>query len=178
MAVGKGARLQNEKKLSAKWLFFWGMFPDLFAFTLIFVVSIVQKIFGLSVSLGRPSITTIEPWTPGFDSLSNFTQLLYQLSHSLVVFLLVIATYYIWKKRLPWVLLGWPLHILADVPTHSHAFYATPVFWPLTHWKFDGISWGAGYFTLYNYLAIGAAFLLLYIIKKYLARRTTSTAKP
>jgi amino acid transporter len=117
----------------------------------------------------RP-VTELEPWSPGFSSLSNFTELLYQISHSLVIFAFVVLIYYAWKRKLPWIILGWPLHILADIPTHSYSFYPTPFLWPLVNVKFDGFSWGSGHFTLYNYLALALVYLGLYLLLKWRRR--------
>ncbi|OGO06343.1 MAG: hypothetical protein A2Y73_03930 [Chloroflexi bacterium RBG_13_56_8] len=36
---------------------------------------------------------------------------------------------------------AWLLHILLDIPTHSRRRMATPIFWPLSRWAFDGLSW-------------------------------------
>ena len=61
---------------------------------------------------------------------------------------------------------GWPLHILADIPSHSYIFYPTPAFWPIASWKLDGFQWGVGHFTQYNYLALALVFLALYAMNK------------
>ena len=47
-------------------------------------------------------------------------------------------------------MLGWLLHILIDVPTHSKAYYATKIFWPLSDWGFDGIPWWNRWFWALN----------------------------
>ena len=160
--VGKGGHTQSEKKLNGWWLFWWGVFPDLFAFVPAFSLGLVSLLGGGKFFEQRPGM--YEPWTPGFDSLSHVTQFLYQLSHSLIIFLALALTVYFLTKRVPWVMLGWPLHILADIPTHSSIFYQTPAFWPLFDWKFDGFQWGVGHFTLYNYFALAVVGLCLYFI--------------
>lgn len=36
---------------------------------------------------------------------------------------------------------AWLMHILLDIPTHSRRRMATPIFWPLSRWAFDGLPW-------------------------------------
>lgn len=31
--------------------------------------------------------------------------------------------------------------MLVDMPTHSYAFFPTPVLWPLSDWKYNGWQW-------------------------------------
>ncbi len=113
-----------------------------------------------SPPLIRRPLTEIEPWTPGFDSLSNATEFLYQLSHSLVIFAIVAFVVYIIRRRAVWMIVPWLMHILMDIPTHSYKFYATPFLWPISGWKFNGISWGQWWFEILNY----GALLILYLI--------------
>ncbi|HEY4504551.1 MAG TPA: hypothetical protein VJI73_02145 [Candidatus Paceibacterota bacterium] len=162
VAAGKGAQVESMNRLNLRWVFFWGMFPDLFAFLPTFIIRAFSWFMGGRFFNQPPNM--YEPWTPGFETLSNFTQLLYQLSHSLFAFLFVALLILFTYKRVLWIMLGWPLHILADIPTHSSIFYQTPAFWPLFNWKFDGFQWGVGHFTLYNYIALVGTFALLYAV--------------
>jgi hypothetical protein len=34
---------------------------------------------------------------------------------------------------------GWLLHILIDIPTHLIGHFPTPMFWPLSNFKINGI---------------------------------------
>lgn len=165
VAAGKGARVESEKKLNYKWLFVWGIFPDLFAFLPIFAWRTIAW-FGGEQFFNMPP-GHFEPWTPSFDSLSNATQYLYQISHSFFTFIFVALLVCLVTKRMPWIMLGWPLHILSDIPTHSSIFYQTPALWPVLDWKFDGFQWGIGHFTFYNYLALAVVFALLYALSKW-----------
>ena len=174
VAVGTGATIERNIKFKARWLLFWGMFPDLFAFLPVISYSLVGRLFGIDFPFEPPTPGVLEPWTPGFGTLMDVTQLLYSFSHSLVVFLLVLLLFYAMRRHIPWVLLGWPLHILADVPTHTHLFFATPVFWPVSPFSFDGFTWGHGYFTLYNCTALIFVYLLLLLYTKFVLKKTTS----
>jgi hypothetical protein len=52
---------------------------------------------------------------------------LYPAGHSLIVFLVVFGIATILARRIVFELLGWLLHILIDIPTHSFSYYATPI---------------------------------------------------
>ena len=52
---------------------------------------------------------------------------LYPAGHSLIVFLVVFAITSIFARRIVYEMLGWLLHILIDIPTHSFSYYATPI---------------------------------------------------
>ena len=154
---------KNKKPLlSLKWAFFWGVFPDLFAFVPMFIWRTWQSLMGRAVPFGRP----VEP--SGMDTLPiyNATHGLYSLSHSLVVFLIAFALvfyfYKVCKKPNVFITGGWLLHIFCDVPTHSYRFFPTPVLWPISAWKFNGISWGTPWFMALNYSALFVAYVWLF----------------
>jgi hypothetical protein len=77
-----------------------------------------------------------------------------------------------WIRRSPAVaMLAWPLHILMDIPTHRAGRYGTPFLWPLTDYRFDGISWGQRWFMILNWSLIGAACLALALWSRAARRR-------
>jgi hypothetical protein len=59
-------------------------------------------------------------------------------------------------------MLGWALHILIDIPSHSLRFFATPFLWPLSGYSVDGIPWGNRWYMLINYSALVIVYLLLW----------------
>ena len=83
---------------------------------------------------------------------------LYDVTHSFVVFLAVFALLWLVMKRPVWELGAWGLHVLVDIPTHSFAFFPTPIFWPLSDWKFDGWQWSQPAILIPNFTVL----LLLY----------------
>lgn len=150
------------------WAFWWGVFPDLFAFVPIFVVSLYQRIVHGHTDLAKPPTGEFQPWTPGFDSMQNATQFLYQCSHSLVMFAAVFLLVWFLMGRPPWVIVPWAMHIMLDIPSHSYKFYPTPLFWPISNWKFlHGVSWGQWWMMALNY----GALLIVFAILVYLPRR-------
>jgi len=69
------------------------------------------------------------------------------------------ATVLLWAAmRSCWVpLLGWWLHIVIDVFTHSAEFYPSPVLYPITLRGFDGVAWNTPWFMVVNYMALALA---------------------
>lgn len=176
--VFKVIEAKIKKPLNLKMAIFWGVFPDLFAFTVPISLIILNILLGKSDLADFPRPETLEPaqrdGIPAFHLLS----ILYSMSHSIVIFSLVFiailiflrAVYYplrnSGKKFLfPWEISGWLLHILIDIPTHSTQFYSTPFLWPISDIKFNGISWGTPWFLTLNYLVMIALYLA-YLIKK------------
>ena len=57
-----------------------------------------------------------------------------------------------------WIpLLGWWLHIVIDVFSHSAEFYPSPVLYPITLRGFDGVAWNTPWFIVVNYAALACA---------------------
>ncbi|MES2953072.1 MAG: hypothetical protein V4674_00745 [Patescibacteria group bacterium] len=138
--------------------FFWGIFPDLFAFTVPFVWT-MYTVFTQGTELPTPDKT--EP-PAGEGAMYALALSLYNISHSLFVFGLVALLAWYLLGRFPKVLLGWPLHILMDIPTHTAHFFPTPLLWPLSSVTFaHGISWAQWWFVLLNYSTLLLVYALL-----------------
>ena len=56
-------------------------------------------------------------------------------------------------------MLAWPFHVLLDFPFHSIKYFPTPILWPISDYKFDGIPWSNPYIWFSNI----AGIILLYI---------------
>ncbi len=112
--------------------FFFGILPDALSFGVYFILALFGVFeFGHSAS-GPPDAALIP----------QFVHTMYDITHSLVIYTLFAAILYaIGKKMLLWLSLGWPLHILVDIPTHSSAFFPTPFLWPLSDYSINGIPW-------------------------------------
>jgi hypothetical protein len=154
-----GARKVNtvleEKKIPTIhiwWAAFWGIFPDLFAFGAPMIVSIVAFLTG-QITFGGISHHGV---SGGFDLASS----LYNYSHSLVIFVAVFLIVWAYYRRPRWELLGWALHILIDIPTHSVTFFPTPFLWPISNYHFPyGFSWRENWFMVINYIALLSIFI-------------------
>jgi hypothetical protein len=178
-AVFKTIEKKIKKPLNLKLAIFWGVFPDLFAFTVPIALIIFNIFTGQSNLSDFPRPEAIEParrdGIPAFHLLS----VLYAMSHSLVIFSIVIIAISIFFRviyslkntaiqkpfRFPWEMAGWMIHILIDIPTHSTQFYSTPFLWPVSDIKFNGLSWGTPWFLALNY-TIMATLYIAYLIRK------------
>lgn len=152
------------------WAAFWGVFPDLFAFSVPFLwLGWNFLTGGLSRSM-LPTPGVHEPAQLSSLPVFQLAQKLYNVSHSAVVFFVVFLLAYAIFKKPVWEMGGWLGHILIDVPTHSYRFYPTPVFWPISTAKLNGISWAQPWFLLLNYSALAVVLLVLY---RYHAKTTS-----
>ena len=158
-AAGIAANQMLKKPLLLRWVVAWGMFPDLFAFTATFLVLIWFRLFGGS-SAPRGIFSRALS-----DALPPFLQpdRLYLFSHSLLIFGLVFGAVWLLWRRPVLVMLGWSLHILMDIPSHRAGRYGTPFLWPLSSYRFNGVSWGQDWFFVLNYTALTAVYVALLV---------------
>ena len=152
----------NKKPLKIRRFIFWSIFPDIFTFTFIFVWFFGSILLGYGTLANLPHYQITEPMPQNTYFVLQITHWLYNFSHSLVIFLAVFAVASLKKKGAPWVMTGWLTHILIDIPTHSYAHFPTPFLWPLSNWKFDGISWSNPWFGIVNYALIILVYFWLY----------------
>jgi membrane-bound metal-dependent hydrolase YbcI (DUF457 family) len=155
----------GRRNRSSFWLAFAiGMAPDLFSFGALYVAAT----FGLSpkpdFSHGTPPESTIPP----------YVHHLYDYTHSFVIFLLVFFLIWLVLKRPVWELGAWGLHILADMPLHSYAFFPTPVLWPFSDWKFDGWQWTTPGILITNFALLSLLYTW-YIRQLFLAKKRAKT---
>lgn len=193
-AAAKALQHEVKRPLHFLWAVFFGMFPDLFAFTVPFVWMVARFISG-AIGIGDiPQPDAVEPDVApltgqftrmrgdGAETLPMFrvASVLYQYSHSIVIFFWLFFAIIVYRyiRRpipgttrfrlhehwwlVPWEMLGWLLHILSDIPTHSYRFYPTPFLWPLSSFKFDGFSWGTPWFLIANFTALIIVYVLLF----------------
>ncbi len=161
-AATKTANHKIKKQLNVGLTAFYGIFPDLFSFSVPFIWAI------LKVISGDPTPSGLFPRPPNDQPINNNTSpifflihTLYNFSHSIPIFLIIFAVVWFWRKKPIWEMSGWLFHILIDIPTHSYKFFPTPFLWPVSKWEFDGFSWSAPWFMILNYSAIVIVFLLL-----------------
>lgn len=175
--IAKAAN-RTQSKVSYGWAMWWGMFPDLIAFGIPFLWLFSTIVFTpLSLSDIAGMRNQEPPMFPGSYWFSTFAPIVYQYSHSLVLFVALFAIVFFVQRSIPWVLLGWPLHILMDIPFHTAKFYPTPFLWPLSDVKINGTPWSTPWILLGNY----AALIILYLIFRYRQRPSAipfQTPKP
>lgn len=168
-AAARTANKKLEKKgkslrIHPLWTGFWGVFPDLFAFSIPFIISIYGIITG-NISFDSLSHHGLPN---GFDLAGT----LYQYSHSLVIWTAVFIITWIISKRPRWELLGWLLHILIDIPSHSIEFFPTPFLFPISEYRFPyGISWANQWYMIINYLLLLVVFSYSLFKKKHIKEK-------
>ena len=138
-------RRKKERWLAA----LFGVMPDLLSFGPHFLLSLFAESWGFG---GRTALANI----PGYIFL------LYNITHSFVVFLVVFLLMYVFARKVYWPLAGWGLHIAIDIPTHSKAFFATPFLWPVSGFTVEGVSWGTPWFLMVNYAALVVVYSYLF----------------
>ena len=150
-ALWSGA-IYNKKRVG--WAIFFGVAPDLFSFGILIVLHLLVN--GLTpINFGPGDI-------PRMDYIPPFVHSLYNVSHSLIVWSVILGISWLYLRRLPWEFTAWGLHILIDIPTHSTVFFPTPFLWPLPQPFVNGVSWSMPWFLFINYAAIAVVYFTLY----------------
>ena len=132
--------------------------PDLFSFGIYFIYSIF---FSSSPVMGRPTRSEIPEWVYS----------LYDISLSLVIASIIIFIAYKINKEFAFPMLAWPTHIILDFFTHSIEFFPTPILWPISDFKFDGIPWS-------NPIIFFTNVLLIFLLFIYRRKKSNSLKKP
>ena len=118
------------------WAAFWGVFPDLFAFSIPFswlawnftASQVSRKVLtqGQVLIAGRlsrsalPELGIHEPGVLSSLPVFQLAQKLYNMSHSAVIFFVVFLLVYAFFKKPVWEMGGWLLHILIDAVSYTH----------------------------------------------------------
>ena len=134
-----------------KWLpLFFGALPDLSSFGIYFLFNIIVN--PTTIQLGKPELSELQENTPWVFTL-------YDISHSLIIAIIFILIAYFFKKDFCFPMLAWPFHIILDFFTHSIHYFPTPIFWPISNYKFDGIPWSHPYIMIGNLVCIFLVFI-------------------
>jgi len=161
-AGAKYVKKATKLEFNVRWSTFWGVFPDLFSFTLLFLWAYVQIVTGNYTPGNIPTPSDIEPASSDTFLVFKLTSLLYSLSHSGIVFVALFALIFSWRRRIPWELLGWAFHIAIDLFTHSYEFFPTPILWPISTWKFDGLPWHTPWFMAVNFTSLATLYIFMF----------------
>jgi len=127
--------------------FLFGVMPDLLSFGIYFLFNLIVNPF--TMKLGKPELSELPDWV----------FLLYDFSHSFIIAMIFILIVYKINKDFCFPMLAWPFHILLDVFTHSVEYFPTPIFWPISNYRFDGIPWSNPYIMLTNIICIFLIFI-------------------
>ena len=130
-----------------KWALLFGALPDLLSFGLYFIVRFITQ--GVNMEFGKPALESIPDWV----------FIMYDISHSWVIAFLFIIIFLQINKEICFPMLAWPFHILLDFPFHSKEYFPTPILWPISDYRFDGIPWSNPYIWIGNIACIIVLFL-------------------
>lgn len=120
--------------------------PDLISFGAFMVKNLIDG----TIQIGNPTL----------ESLPSWVFLHYALVHSFVISLPLIKLAALWRKGVAFAILAWPFHIVLDFPFHTKAYFAMPLFWPISDFSVDGIAWTHWYIWWPN--VAGIVILLYY----------------
>lgn len=167
-ALWTGAIFKSLKYRAKLWKpIVWGVLPDVFSFGLLTAWMLLSLIFG-GTALDFQHFEAMEPAQRDAIPIFQIVSFMYNFTHSLFVFAAFFIVFYFLFRKPLWAMLGWATHILIDIPTHSYKFYPTPFLWPVSSWKFNGISWGNKWFMMANYSALIIFYAVLFIVlRKY-----------
>lgn len=150
-----GYGLFGYKRYAALAILF-GAMPDLISFGALMGMNLIDG----TMQIGKPALDTLPNWI-----YSN-----YALGHSFVICLPIIGLVAIWRKAFAFAMLAWPFHIVLDFPFHTKAYFATPIFWPISDFSVDGISWSHWYIWWPNVAGIVILFCYRHQQKKNRAK--------
>jgi hypothetical protein len=144
------AKRSSSARVHIGWTVWWGVFPDVLAFGPMFAVGLWFRLAGASAADGHvvPHVHIGMP--------------LYPAAHSLIVLGLTFGISSLLARRIVFAMLGWLLHILIDIPTHSLGYYATRFLWPISDVRVDGIAWWTPWFWAATYGALAAVYFLMW----------------
>jgi len=144
----------RKNKRDFWWAFALGVMPDLFSFGIFTVATTLG--FSTRINWGGHPMDSLVP---------EYVHLLYNISHSLVTFVVVFGVIYLIRKKPFLPMLAWLLHILMDIPTHTTEFFATPFLWPLSTVKVNGFSWGHPIILIPDLVILIILYIWFFIIK-------------
>lgn len=167
-AAARGKLTLRKRAIPLKPAVLWAMFPDLLAFGPSVALALWLQLAG-----GEDRGWTVHH---GHFRHVEFGLPLYEAGHSLVVAAAVFGLCSVALRRPVIGMLGWLLHIIMDIPTHSLRFYATRFLWPVADWRVDGIAWRTRWFLLLTYAALAVVYFLLWKAGRLGARPAVEAA--
>lgn len=157
----------RKDKKTTFWGIFFGIFPDLVAFTPVFAYIFFEALFRHHrLMFASPQDAT------GPIPLEGLTHHLYELSHSLVIWAAAFGLTWLVIKKIPWPLLGWALHICIDIFSHSSKFFPTPFLFPVSDFYVNGWAWAEPVFMSVNY---GLLLILYFFVIPGLKKKFSAT---
>lgn len=128
-----GSIIWGRKSRLSFWLaFLFGIGPDAVAFSGFFFFNLAKVFSDHGSHLFARTEEIILP---------QYVHLLYNITHSFVIFLLSFVVIWVIKKKPVYEMFAWGFHIFLDLFTHSGEYFPTPYAWPFSHPIINGIPW-------------------------------------
>ena len=161
-ALFKSINLKLKKRKFNFWqAAFFGMFPDVVSFVIPFIIFLF--IILPQTGLNFLSINNAIESPP----YSSIIEMLYNISHSLIIFVVVFLLIWLIFRKPIYILFGWLLHILIDIPTHLIGHFATPFLWPLSSFKINGIIyWREPLFMMIDIVLLIIVYAIIFRIER------------
>jgi hypothetical protein len=146
---------------TARWSLLTGSAPDL----IFGATSVVGRLLtygwgGLGPQGERDPRIWLRDGPPMPADLVEDYERYYVWSHSLFLLLGVAVIWIVLRRRPPWLLLPWLLHVLMDIPAHER--YLTPFLHPFSDWRFEGWGWGRAPMLALNWGSLLLVYAMLY----------------
>lgn len=151
-----GIAFGRENRKLFWWAFIIGILPDLLSFGIFTSMRVLGLTSGIDWSNGPPPDS----------SIPAYVHMLYNITHSLLIFALVFLIVWIVLKKPFLPLLAWGLHILMDIPTHSLAFFPTPFLWPLFSTRVNGIPWTHPLILIPDIVLLVILYVWFFVVRK------------
>lgn len=152
-----GGVATGRRSRKSYWLaFLFGIAPDLFSFGLFTPLAVLGFVHGIDWQNGPPPES----------SIPNFVHVLYNITHSFVIFALVFLIVWMIFKKPIYEMLAWGLHIAMDIFSHSSAFFPTPFLWPISDFHVNGIPWSHPIIFIPDLILLAVLYLWWYFSRR------------
>jgi len=137
--------------------FLIGTAPDFFSFGPLFASGLLTHGLDFFNSLGHPPDPSLIP---------AYVHSLYNVTHSLVVFVAAFALVWLVRGK-PFMEMGaWGLHLVMDIFTHSDAFFPTPFLWPVSDTHYNGVPWADPIIYVSNVLMLAVLYAWFFLKRR------------
>jgi len=150
-----GIAFGRKNKRNFLFSFLIGIAPDVLSFGVFFAMTILGIIDKPNFGVG--------PHDP--NSFPSIIYILYNITHSLVIFGIVFLIIWMILKRPFLLLLSWGIHVILDIFTHSFEFFPTPFLWPISDFKLDAWMWGNPWIFISNLVLLIVLYVWFFIVK-------------
>ncbi|MEY3244260.1 MAG: hypothetical protein RJB20_500 [Pseudomonadota bacterium] len=137
----------------------------------LFIWRITRLMFVRGLSAKQINRWQLSSWPPSIIGMPSWLFISYDIWHSFVVCIPIIALVACWRQDIAFAILAWPFHIVLDFPFHSLNYFPTQIFWPISDFTIDGIPWSNPELWLPN-----VAGLIILLAYRYQHKRRPKSA--